>query len=84
MEVVAGPDDVCIRCPYLKGNKCASNEYTDEKILQQDMEALRLLRFKPGEIVDWRMISAKLPEIMDEWKALFCLDCGYLKVCFDE
>jgi len=84
VEVVAGQDDVCDRCPYLKGNKCASNEYTDEKILQQDREALRLLRFKPGEIVYWKIISAKLPGIMDEWKALFCQDCGYLKVCFNE
>ncbi len=82
VEVVAGPDEVCARCPYLKNNKCASNDSTDEKILLQDKEALRLLRFKPGDIVDWKIISAELPGILDEWKARFCLDCGYLKVCF--
>ncbi len=82
VEIVAGTDDVCVRCPYLKGNKCTNSDYTDEKILLQDREALRLLRFKTGEIIEWRMISAKLPGIMDEWKARFCHDCGYLKVCF--
>lgn len=84
VEVVAGPDEVCARCPYLEGNKCANSDYTDEKILLQDREALRLLRFKPGEIVDWKIISAKLPGILDEWKSLFCHDCGYLDVCFNE
>ncbi len=84
VEVVAGPDEVCARCPYLKNNKCANSGYTDEKILLQDGEALRLLRLKPGEIVDWKIISAKLPGILDEWKALFCHDCGYLEVCFNE
>ncbi len=82
LEIVKGPDEVCEQCPYLKDSKCASNEYTDEKILYQDKEALRLLGFKPGEIVDWKTISSKLPQIIEEWKAEFCMDCGYLKVCF--
>ncbi|VVB88178.1 Uncharacterised protein [uncultured archaeon] len=82
VEIVEGPDEVCARCSYLKENKCSSNEYTDEKILLQDKEALRLLRFKSGEIVDWKIISDKLPEIIEEWKVEFCLDCGYMKVCF--
>ncbi len=82
VEIVKGADDVCIRCPYLKNNKCSSNEYTDEKIMLQDKEALKLLEFRPGMIVDWRIISDKLPRIMEEWKKQFCLDCGYQKVCF--
>lgn len=82
VEVVAGPDDVCAKCPYLKDMKCASNEYTNEMILVQDREALRLLRFVPGMIVDWNLISEKLPEILNEWKAKFCEGCGYRKVCF--
>ena len=83
LEIVEGPDEVCARCPYLEDNKCSSNEYTDEKILLQDKEALRLLGFKPGQTVDWKIISARLSGIMEEWKVRFCLDCGYLKVCFD-
>jgi len=82
LEIVKGPDEVCAKCPYLKDNKCSSVEYTDENILLQDREALRLLRFKPGETVDWKIIYGKLPGIIEEWKALFCRDCGYLKVCF--
>jgi hypothetical protein len=80
VEIVEGPDEVCAVCPYLKDNKCA--KYTDENIMAQDKEALRLTGFEPGEIVDWRMISARLPGIIEEWKAQFCMECGYRKVCF--
>ncbi len=83
VEIVEGADDVCTKCPYLKNKKCSSNEYTDEKILFQDKEALRLLNLKPGETVTWKMISGKIPEIIEEWKAQFCWDCGYRVVCFD-
>ncbi len=82
IEIVKEPDDVCAVCPYLKDNKCNNLEYSDEMIQHQDSEALRLLGFKPGMSVDWRMISYKLPGIMDEWKAQFCGECGYRKVCF--
>ncbi|MDP2845382.1 MAG: DUF1284 domain-containing protein [Candidatus Methanoperedens sp.] len=83
VEIVAGPDEVCARCPYLKDNKCSNGDYTDEKIMFEDKEALKLLGFKPGMMVDWKMISAKLPEIIEEWKAQFCMNCGYLEVCFN-
>lgn len=82
IEIVKGPDEVCARCPYLKDNKCANNEYTDEMIVFQDKESLRLLEFEPGTVVDWKMITGKLPEILDEWKVKFCRGCGYRKVCF--
>ncbi len=82
LEIVEGPDEVCLRCPYLKETKCSSNEYTEEMIRHQDKVALDLLGFKPGMIVDWGMISGKLPEILEEWKEKFCWDCGYRKVCF--
>lgn len=83
VEIVAGPDEVCARCPYLNDNKCSNGDYTDEKILFQDKEALRLLGFKPGMMVGWKMISARLPGIMEEWKAKFCMNCGYLEICFN-
>lgn len=84
LEIIEGPDEVCARCPYLKDNKCSSGEYTDEKILFQDKEALRLLGFKPGRVVDWELISARLPQILEKWKIQFCMDCGYRKVCFGQ
>ncbi len=83
IEIVTGADEVCARCPYLKNNRCSSSEYTDEKIMFQDREALELLEFKPGMIINRKMISAKLPHIIEKWKQEFCLDCGYLKVCAD-
>ncbi len=84
VEIVKGPDEVCARCPYLNDNKCSSDEYTDDKILFQDREALRLLEFKPGMMTDRNTLSRKIPGIIEEWKALFCQDCGYRKVCFGQ
>jgi hypothetical protein len=83
IEIVTGADEVCRKCPYLKEEKCRSSDYTDEKIHLQDKEALRLLGFKPGMTVDWKMIASKLPEILEEWEAEFCYACGYRKVCFN-
>lgn len=82
VEVVAGPDEVCKKCPSLVANKCTNDDYTDEEILFQDKEALRLLRYKPGDITDRETISARLSSIMEEWKMEFCLHCRYMKVCF--
>jgi len=82
LEIVEGPDEVCARCPYLKEDRCSSSEFTDEMIIHQDEEALRLLGFRPGECTDWRTISEKIPEIIEEWKNLFCMSCGYQKTCF--
>jgi len=48
----------------------------------QDTEALKLLGFKPGMVVNWKTVSDKIPQILEEWKARFCLDCGYREVCF--
>ncbi len=82
VEVVAGPDEVCKKCPSLVANKCENDDYTNEEILFQDKEALRLLGYKAGDITNWEIISTRLPLIMDEWKSEFCLNCRYLKVCF--
>jgi hypothetical protein len=83
IEIVTGADEVCRKCPYLKEGKCRNSDYTDEKIHIQDQEALRLLGFESGMIVDWKMIASKLPTIIEEWKDEFCLACRYRKVCFN-
>ena len=82
VEIVSGADDVCSRCPNLKNNKCSSLEYSDEQIHYQDREALALLGYQPGITVDWKEISTRIPEIIEEWKAKFCVNCGYRKVCY--
>ncbi len=84
IEVVEGPDDVCLKCPFLKGKKCSNSEYSDEMILGQDTDALKLLNCKPGMILNWKMIAESLPVIIKEWKTKYCGCCGYRRVCFTE
>lgn len=82
VEIVEGPDEVCAKCPYLKESRCSNSEYTDEKIMHQDREALKLLALKAGAVVGWNTISVRVPQIIEKWKVKFCVDCGYRKVCF--
>ncbi len=82
IEIANGPDDVCAKCPYLKYGMCNNPDYTDETIQLQDRDALRLLELRPGMVISRKAISDKLPGIIDEWRALYCIGCGYRKVCF--
>ncbi|MCX9013944.1 MAG: DUF1284 domain-containing protein [Candidatus Methanoperedens sp.] len=82
MKVADGADDICTKCPNLVEGKCASREYSDEDIRAQDTEALRLLELEPGMVVGWQNIAEMLPPILDEWRARFCNECKYSKVCF--
>jgi hypothetical protein len=82
VEIVSEADDVCFMCPHLRNNKCSSPEYSDEQILHQDREALALLGYQPGVIVSWKDILTRIPEIIDDWKTKFCMDCCYKKICF--
>ncbi len=84
VEIVKGADDVCAKCPYLKDDKCFNSDYTDEIILFQDREALKLLVLKAGMVIDRKIISARIPQIIEKWKVKFCLECGYRNVCFSE
>jgi hypothetical protein len=82
IEIVKCADDVCALCQYLINDRCINPENPDEMIQHLDTEALKLLGLKPGMMVDWKMISDKLPDIIGEWKSHFCAVCSYRKVCF--
>lgn len=82
VEIVTGPDDVCVKCPHLKDNKCENGEYSEEIIQAQDREALRLLNFKPGESVEWSTIASLISDVLNEWDTQYCITCKYRKICF--
>lgn len=84
IEIVEGPDEVCAKCPHLKDNKCANDEYSEDAIQTQDRNALKLLNYESGQSVKWEMIASLLPDVLDDWKKQYCNTCRYRKVCFSE
>jgi hypothetical protein len=84
VEISAGPDDVCLLCPHLKGRKCAYRKDAEDEIKAMDRTALAFLRVKPGELVQWQAIEDQIPAIFGEWAAEYCSDCDWRKVCAKE
>jgi len=81
VEISAGPDDVCLFCPHLKGRKCSYRENAEAEIKAMDKTALALLGVNPGTVVRWQAIEEKIPAIFDKWAAKYCSDCDWRKVC---
>lgn len=81
VEISAGPDDVCLFCPHLKGRKCSYRENAEAEIKAMDRTALALLRANPGEVAQWKAIAEKIPAIFAKWAAKYCSSCDWRRVC---
>ena len=81
VDLCSGADDVCNKCPYLKGSICKYDEDAEEEIRRMDAKAVHLLKYAPGMKIKWHEAREKLPEIFSEWYESFCLDCDWKKVC---
>jgi hypothetical protein len=81
LEIVAGADDICSKCPYLKNSACHYEENAEKEIRKMDTAALNLLNITAGNMVNWDRIKSMLPQIFAEWHESFCIDCAWLKVC---
>jgi len=81
VEIVAGPDDVCIACPSLEGLECSSEDQQDEEIRMMDRFALDLLGGEPGTSVMWLELDAMLEKIFPEWFSNFCIRCKWIGAC---
>ncbi|MGD0887191.1 MAG: DUF1284 domain-containing protein [Thermodesulfovibrionales bacterium] len=81
IDISVGTDDVCGKCPYLKGNACGYDKCAEEEIGEMDERALRLLRVAPGGRAVWDEISEKLPRIFNEWYTVYCTVCNWREAC---
>ncbi|MEW6214590.1 MAG: DUF1284 domain-containing protein [Nitrospirota bacterium] len=79
IEVYSGADDICKRCPYLKGDRCFYVK--DAEIREMDRRAIKLLRLKIKGRVKWLDIRKKIPEILHEWSREYCEECDWRKTC---
>lgn len=81
IEVSEGADDVCAKCPYLKGNKCFHNRNSEDEIRQMDSKALELLNTEPGAKLNWLKIKETLPDIFKDWFKFYCTICTWESTC---
>jgi hypothetical protein len=81
LEIVAGGDNVCRECPYLKDESCQYHNNADAEIREMDRKALELLGFAVGNSVSWDRIRNSIPKIFPEWFRSCCTDCEWLLVC---
>ncbi len=81
IDVVFGADDICSKCPYLKGGICNYSENAEEEVTELDQFAYRILDIYPNSKTNWDEIKRKLPKIMKRWKDFACKSCDWLEVC---
>lgn len=79
--VCSGADDVCKRCPYLKGGKCSYDKDAESEIGEMDRSALRLIGLETNKRIKWVDIKSKIPGIIHEWASMYCKDCDWERVC---
>lgn len=81
LEIVAGGDEICGKCKYLKNDSCQYSENADAEIREMDARALELLDLSPGSRVAWYSIKKSVPGIFSDWFRFYCTDCEWLQVC---
>lgn len=82
IEVVAGPDEVCRACPFLKEEQCTHPETSEAEIRAMDRAALEILDLAPGSRLKW---PEKAPENLRKgfrnWARDFCEECSWRAAC---
>lgn len=81
IEVCEEADEICEKCPYLRGNQCRYDEHADEEIKEMDKTALRLLEINKDARVKWHKIKKNIPEIFFQWSKDNCNECDWKQVC---
>lgn len=81
ITITSSADDVCRKCPHLKGNLCKYEEDAEQEIREMDRTALKLLNITQ-KTVKWEEIKEKIPEIFKNW-FIYCKTCDWKGDCKD-
>jgi hypothetical protein len=81
IKICSGADDICRKCPHLKGEMCYFDRDADQEIRKMDRRAIKLLRLSAQGKVDWSEIRDKIPAVIKEWADTYCKACGWKKAC---
>ena len=81
IEICTDADDICRKCPHLKGESCFFDKNSDNEIRKMDRKAIKLLRLSAHGRVQWLKIRDKIPGIIKQWANIYCKACGWRKAC---
>jgi len=81
IEICSGADDICRKCPHLKGERCLHDEDVDGEIREMDRRAIKLLRLSAHRRVKWLKIKDEIPAVMHEWSKDYCKTCSWRSAC---
>jgi len=81
IKVSAGADDVCRMCPFLNNEECFYNEVAEAEIREMDSLALKLLRLKKQDSINWLDIKNRISAVFGKWAAIYCGKCGWRQAC---
>jgi len=79
ITITNSADDVCKKCPYLKGKECKYDYNSEKEIREMDKKAIKLLNIKE-KTIKWKRIREKLPKVFNEWLA-YCKTCDWKGDC---
>ena len=81
IEITSDADNICEKCPYLKGLRCAYNENADEEISEMDKAALKFLNLSAGQKTTWQAVRESIPAVFQEWHDRYCNECDWKQAC---
>src|SRR5688572_10685347 len=65
VEIVEGPDDICLAAPGRVGDKCGhSGLGSADRVKDHDRRVLEWLRVSSGTVVEWSYIKTMVAETM--------------------
>lgn len=83
-EISSEADDVCSKCPYLKGERCSSSGQSNDEIMEMDKFALKLLKEAAGNKIKWHVIKQRITDIFPLWLERYCKKCRWEDACKED
>jgi hypothetical protein len=81
VEVLDSPDDICIACPNLSGEKCVGRgEDAESRIRNKDLAVLETLSLKPGSLIPAEEVFARTAAEFAGRIENLCANCDWLSL----
>ncbi len=74
-------DDVCVKCPHVRNDRCGYADHSDPEIREMDKRAMDLLNVERGAEIAWTEIRERIPGIFRAWHDSYCIACGWRVAC---
>ncbi|NOZ59688.1 MAG: DUF1284 domain-containing protein [Euryarchaeota archaeon] len=84
LEVVAGGDEICRKCPHFSRGRCFQSGESEERVRRMDALALSRLQVRTGERLDFSEAVRRVLSIPEDELMEVCNGCRWLQRCYSE